>query len=162
MTAPTDIQALVGAKIYISATLPETFDAAGYTSTDFVGQWSEITLVESMAPHGGTKTVTPFKDVATGTIKKVGGASDYGMKSLVVGHLASDTGQLLCKTAFDARNTHYSVKVEYDDGNAVTDEIHYLDVLVTRYEFQDGDADAVRRKNIDLTLCRAPVIVAPT
>ncbi len=160
MTAPTSIEALVGAKIYISSTLPETYDVAGYQSTDLA--WTEITKIETFGNHGGTKVVTPFTPVATGVVEKIGGAADYGTMNLMLANLYSDAGQALLKTAFSTNNTHYSVKIQYDDGAALTDETHFIDVLVTKLEYQDGDANTVRKLSVDLTLCRAPVIVAPT
>lgn len=162
MTAPTNIQALVGAQIYISATIPETYDAAGYQSTDFTGGWTEITKVEQYGNHGGTKSVTTFTDVASGVVQKVGGSIDYGMLSLILGYVNGDAGQALLKTAFETNNTHYSIKIDYDDGSALTDEIHFMDVLVTKFEYQDGGANDVRKIACDITICRAPVIVAPT
>ena len=160
MTAPVDIEALVGAKLYLTATIPDTYDEAGYTSTDII--WTEVKPLETMGEHGGTKTVTPFIDVGTGTVKKVAGASDYGAMSCVAGNVAGDAGQIMVRAAFAANNTHYSAKIVYDDGAAVTDETHYLDVLVTKTTNQDGGANDVRKLAFDLTLCRAPVIVSPT
>ncbi|MES2634010.1 MAG: hypothetical protein V4669_13635 [Pseudomonadota bacterium] len=160
MTAPVDIEALVGAKLYLCATLPETYDAAGYSSTDMV--WTEVQPLETLGEHGGTKTVTPFVDVATGTVKKVGGAKDYGAMSVVAGNVAGDAGQIMVRAAFEANNTHYSAKIVYDDGAAITDETHFMDVLVTKATNMDGGANDVRKLAFDLTLCRAPVIVAPT
>jgi hypothetical protein len=160
MTAPVDIEALVGAKLYISATLPESYDAAGYQSTDIV--WTEITPMETLGEHGGTKTITPFIDVATGTVKKVAGSRDFGVMSCIAGNLAADAGQVIVRAAFAANNTHYSAKIVYDDGAATTDETHYLDVIVGKTVNQDGGANDVRKLAFDLVLCRAPVIVAPT
>ncbi len=160
MTAPTVVESLTGAAIYISATLPDTYDAAGYQSTDLV--WTEIAEVETYGNHGGTKTITPFIPVKTGTVAKVGGSTDFGTMSMMLGNLASDAGQILLRAAFAARNTHYSIKIVYDDGSATTDETHFLDVLVAKFENQDGDANAVRKIACDLALCREPVIVAPT
>lgn len=162
MTAPTSIEALVGATISISATLPETYDSAGYQSTDFVGAWTAINKIEQYGNHGGSATVTTFADVATGVVEKVKGSKDFGAMNLMIGYINGDAGQALLKTAFDSNNTHYSIKIQYDDGAAATDETHFLDVLVTKFEYQDGGPNDVRKIACDLTLCRAPVIVAPT
>lgn len=160
MTAPINVQSLTGAKLYISATLPETYDAAGYQSTDFV--WTEVGEIEDHGAHGGTKTITEFMPVATGNVAKVGGSINWGNKSLMLGNLAGDAGQILMRTALKNRNTHYSIKIEYDDAGAVTDEVHFLDALVAKFENQDGSANNVRKVAVDLAICREPVIVAPT
>ena len=49
-----------------------------------------------------------------------------------------------------------------DDGAAVTNETHYMEVLVSKDENQDGGANDVRKLAFDLAICRQPVIVAPT
>lgn len=160
MTAPVDVESLQGARLYLSATLPDTYDQAGYESTDIV--WTEVAEIENFGNHGGSKTITPFIPVATGIVAKVGGSKDYGTMALMLGNLASDQGQALLRTAFEASNTHYSVKIVYSDGAAVTPEKHYLDVLVAKLENQEGGANDVRKLSVDLALCRKPVVVVPT
>lgn len=160
MTAPIDVQSLTGATLSISATLPATYDQAGYESTDIV--WTAVGKVEDMGEHGGSKTISTFIDVETGTVNKVGGSIDWGQMNVVLGNLAGDSGQQLMRTAMANRNTHYSIKVAYDDAGAVTDEVHYLDVIVGSFVNQDGNADNVRRVNVQLAVCKQPVIVAPT
>lgn len=160
MTAPTDVEALVGVAVYISATLPDTYDAAGYQSTDIV--WTEVTEVESIAPNGGTKQINTFTPVKTGTVKKRGGSTDYGNLSLVLGKVTTDPGQILLRTAFNAGNIHYSMKVVYDDGAAATDEMHFYDVIVTTFEDQNGDANTIRKVNVTAAICLEPVVVDPT
>lgn len=160
MTAPTEVDALVGATVYISAGLPETYDAAGYQSTDIV--WSEIKDVESIGPHGGTKQINTFTPVKTGTVTKRGGSTDYGDLALVIGNVTADPGQMLLRTAFNNRNTHYSMKIVYDDTGAITDEVHFFDVIVTQFQTQDGDANTIRKVNATGAICKAPVVVDPT
>lgn len=160
MTTPADIEALVGAKLYISATIPDTYDATGYQSTDLV--WTEIGVIENLGEHGGTKVSTPFKDVATGRVRKVGGSIDWGQMPLTIGNLYSDAGQALLKTAFANNNTHYSFKLQYDDGSATTDEIHFFDGIVTQFKYMGGTADDVRKVSTQIEICQAIVVVAPT
>lgn len=160
MTAPTVVESLAGAVLSISATLPDTYDAAGYASTDIV--WTAVGEIENHGNHGGTKTVTEFTPVDTAVVAKVGGSKNYGTKSLTIGNLTTDQGQALLRTAFEASNTHYSFKVVYSDGGATTPETHYLDALVSKFENQDGAANDVRKVMCDLAICRKPVIVNPT
>jgi hypothetical protein len=160
MTAPTVVQSLAGAIISISAGLPTSYDAAGYAETDIV--WTPIGQVENLGNHGGSKTITPFTPIDTAVVTKVGGSKDYGTMSLVLGNVAGDAGQILLKTAFEATNTHYSVKIVYADTGAVTPETHYLDVIVSRNENQDGAANDVRKLAVDFAICRKPIVVDPT
>ena len=160
MTAPVNVESLTGAVLSISATLPATYDQAGYESTDIV--WTAVGEIENFGNHGGTKTITEFTPISTGVVAKIGGSKNYGTMSMMLGNLAGDAGQALLRTAFEANNTHYSVKIVYDDGTATTDETHYLDVLVGKIENQDGAANDVRKLAVDLAICRKPIVVAPT
>lgn len=160
MTAPIVVQSLTGARLYASATLPETYDSAGYQSTDIV--WTEIGEIEDHGSHGGSKTISEFIPVATGDVAKVGGSINWGNKTMTLGNLAGDTGQQLMRTALNNRNTHYSVKVVYEDEGAATPETHFMDVIVAKYEYQDGTANNVRKVGVDLAVCRPIVVVAPT
>lgn len=160
MTTPTVVQSLAGATISISATLPDTYDATGYASTDIV--WTTVGEIENFGEHGGTKTITEFTPVATATVAKVGGSKNYGTMALTIGNLAGDAGQALLRTAFEATNTHYSIKIEYSDAGATTNEKHYLDVIVAKCSNADGAVNDVRKLMVDLAVCRKPVIVNPT
>lgn len=160
MTAPVDVESLTGAALFISANLPDTYDATGYQSTDLI--WTEVGEIEDFGDHGGTKTVTTFIPIKTGTVAKVGGSIDYGTQSLMLGNLAGDAGQALLKTAFEAKNVHYSIKIVYSDGSAITPETHYMDVLVTKSQNKDGSANNVRKLAVDLAICRKPVVINPT
>lgn len=160
MTTPNDVESLAGAALYISAGLPATYDAAGYQSTDII--WTEVAEIEDFGSHGGTKTITTFTPVKTGVVAKVGGSKDYGTQTLMLGNLKSDAGQALMNTAFEATNTHYSVKIVYADAGATTPETHYMDVLVSKFQNTDGAVNAVRKVSCELAICRKPVVIDPT
>ncbi len=141
-----------GTILAISATLPESYDAAGYSSTDMV--YTPVGNVEDHGTHGVTANVTKFIPVDTAVVAKAKGSKDYGQKTTKIANIASDSGFGIIKAASES-NAHYSVKISYADG-----EIHYLDVLVSKFEYNDGSVDNNRTINATLDLCRAPVIVA--
>jgi hypothetical protein len=153
MVARTVVEALAGATIAISATLPETYDAAGYSSTDIV--YTPIGEPENFGNHGGNATITEFTPVDTAVVAKVKGAKNYGTMSMMFGHKPGDAGQAILAAAFESNN-HYSVKVAYPDG-----EVHYLDVLVAKHENQDGEVNDVQRLGVDFAICRKPIVVLP-
>lgn len=152
MAQRTVINSLSGATLAITAALPATYDAAGYGATTIT--WTTIGTIENFGNHGGTKTITEFTPVDTATVAKVGGSKNYGTMSLVCGSIPGDAGQVLLETAFEAPNTHYSVKLTYPDTS-----IHYLDVIVAKYEHQDGAVNDVLKLAVDLAICRKPVVV---
>ncbi len=141
-----------GATIAISASLPATYDAAGYGATTIT--YTAIGDVSDHGAHGVTAAITKFTPVDTATVNKVKGSKDYGAKTLKIANIAGDAGQVILKAASES-TAHYSVCITYTDT-----EKHYLDVLVSKYEYNDGSVDSVREINCVLELCRAPVIVA--
>lgn len=160
MAEGTVLQTLAGATLALSATLPATYDAAGYGATGTV--YTTVGNVEDFGEHGGEKAVSTFTAVADSVVQKFPGSVNYGTMQLVIGNLPSDTGLDLIDTAFASRN-RYSAKISYATRTGEsTAEIHYLDVLVTRRVWQDGSVDNVRRVSVTFEVCRAPVVVAAT
>lgn len=157
MAERTDVQTLSGAVLSISATLPATYDAAGYGASAMV--YTEVGEIEDFGEHGARANITSFTPVKTAFVKKLKGAIDYGTKSLVIGNVPSDAGQDILEAAMASKN-HYSVKIQYPpgDGEAVG-EIQYLDVIVASFTNQDGAVDDVRKRAVDLAICRKPVVV---
>lgn len=154
MAAPTTVQSLSGATLALSAALPTTYDAAGYGATTMV--YTLIGSIENFGQHGVSATITEFTDVATATVTKVKGSKNYGTKSLSIGSIPSDAGQIMIDAAAES-TARYSAKLTYPSG-----AIHYLDVLVAKSEFVDGQVNDVQKRNVDLAICRKPVVVAAT
>jgi hypothetical protein len=151
---------MLGATIALSATLPATYNAAGYTATAVV--YTAIGKVESVGEHGGSSQVSTFTNLEDGVTEKSKGSLDYGNLPVTLGRLPSDSGQDLIDTAFASRN-RYSLKLTYPlrIGEA-TPEVHYMDVLVTKRAWGGGDANAYDKLMADFSICRAPVLVAAT
>ncbi|MBK8916358.1 MAG: hypothetical protein IPM64_17475 [Phycisphaerales bacterium] len=160
MTVRTNVQSLKGAALALSATRPATFDAAGYSDTDIA--WSTIGEVENYGNHGMQAQIITFTNVADAVVQKLKGSKDYGTMALTIGHVPGDAGQALAATASESQN-RYSARITYPLGDGeVTQEIHYLDVLVASREFQDGEVNSVRKLAVALAICKQPVEVAAT
>lgn len=162
MTARTNVQSMTGAALALSASRPATFDATGYLDTDVVISWTTVGEIENFGEHGMQAQVLTFTNVADAIIQKLKGSKDYGTMNLVLGNVPSDAGQALLATASESQN-RYSARILYPLGDGeVTPAAHYLDVLVVSRNFQDGDANAVRKIAVGLALCKKPVEVAAT
>jgi hypothetical protein len=160
MATRTVNQNMSGAALAISATLPATYDAAGYGNTAIV--YTAAGQIESFGNHGVTKQVTEFTPVADAVVQSYSGSKNYGTKSLMVGYIPGDAGQVILRAASESSN-RYSVKITYPLGTGEsTAEIHYLDVLVTKLENQDGAVNDIRKLAVDLKICRTFVIVPAT
>lgn len=141
-----------GAILSISADLPGTYDAAGYVGSPSIN-WTAVGQIADHGSHGVTAAVPEFTPVDTAVVAKMKGSKNYGTKSLTLGNLPSDAGQVIVAAAAESSN-HYSVKILYPDG-----DIHYLDVLVSKFSYDDGSVDNVRKVMCDLAVCRKPVVV---
>lgn len=160
MTQRTNVQSMELAVLAISATLPATYDAGGYGATTIT--YTACGQIENFGSHGLTNSVNTFTPVDTGITFKTKGSKDYGKKTIVLGDVPVDAGQVILLAASESK-ARYSAKVTYPLGEGEsTPEIHYLDVLITKYEHSDGAVNDIRKATVDLEICRKPVIVAAT
>lgn len=153
MPAHTGVATFTDTIYAISATLPETYDAAGYGSTAMT--YTEIGKVQDFMAYGSKRTVNKFNPVR-GAVEKIKGTADYGDGDLVVGDVPADPGQIILKAA-DASPNHYSLKITYTDG-----EVHYLDIIVAGWMMSASKEGAVMTRTATLGICKAPVVVAAT
>ena len=152
MTQRTIVNSAAGATLAISASLPATYDASGYGATTIT--YTAVGQVENFGNHGVTATITEFTPVDTSVVTKVKGSKNYGTMSCALGSVPGDAGQVILKAASES-TSRYSLKITYPDTS-----IHYLDVLVSKYEQADGAVNDIQKINCDFAICRTPVIVA--
>ncbi len=134
-----DAVTFAGTVISISAGVPATYDAAGFAALTY----TPIGEVSS-APGSGGKT---FEDVAYTVLgdratKHLKGTSDQAEQTMEVIDDRNDAGQILAKAALDSDN-QYAFKVVYNNG-----EIDYFQALVTGYEGEGGDSNAIRMSTV--------------
>ena len=144
------VTSVTGTKYSISADLPPTYDAAGYTDVSMT--FTEIKQVQSMIAYGSSRPVNEFVPI-DGAVGYTKGTPRYGSGDMVLGDVPSDPGQALMAEADESPN-HYSMKVEYPDG-----EIDYLDVLVAGWQLQGGQDGQAKLRNGTLSICKKPVNV---
>ena len=150
--ARTVVESNTGQTFAISAGLPATFDEAGYEDSGL--NFTTIGEVETMGPYGVTRQIIEFTPVDTGVVTKMPGSKNYGNMEATLGNVPADAGQTIVRLASESNN-HYSVRVTYPDG-----EVHYLDVIVSKFEYAGGGANDVERVNFGFAVTRAPVVVA--
>lgn len=150
-TAHTAVASHTDAIYAISASLPATYDAAGYAATTMV--YTAIGKVSEFLPYGSKRNVTEFVPIA-GAVEFLKGAPRYGNGSIMMGDVPADAGQVIMKAA-DASAAHYSLKITYPDG-----EVHYLDILLAGWELSGGKEGAPMMRTGTIGVCKAPVVVA--
>ena len=134
-----DAVTYAGLILSVSAGVPATYDASGFGALTYSAV-GEVTT----APGSGGKT---FEDVsytvlADRATKHLKGTSDQAEQTLEVIDDRSDAGQILLKAALESDN-QYAFKVLYNNG-----EIDYFQALVTGYEGEGGDANALRMSTV--------------
>ena len=134
-----DAVTYAGLILSVSAGVPATYDASGFGALTYSAV-GEVTT----APGSGGKT---FEDVsytvlADRATKHLKGTSDQAEQTLEVIDDRSDAGQIILKAALESDN-QYAFKVLYNNG-----EIDYFQALVTGYEGEGGDANALRMSTV--------------
>lgn len=151
MPAHAGIASFSDATYSISATLPATYDSAGYGSTAIT--FTEIGKVQSFPEFGSQSNVNEFVPIK-GAVEYYKGARRYGSGPMVVGDLPANAGQVIVKAA-EASQAPYSMKITYPDG-----EIHYLEVLVSSWKLSGAQEGTAMTRTADISLMRVPVVVA--
>jgi len=153
MPAHTAVASHTDAIYAVSATLPATYDSAGYGSTAMV--YTAIGKVSDFLPYGSKRAVNEFVPI-TGPVEFTKGAPRYGQGDMMMGDIPADAGQVILKAAEVSAN-HYSLKITYPDT-----EVHYLDIIVAGWTLSGGKEGAPMIRTATLGICRAPVVVAAT
>lgn len=151
MAAHTAVASHTDAIYAVSASLPATYDAAGYGATTIT--YTTIGKMQEFMPYGSKRAVNEFVPI-NGAVEYTKGVPRYGQGSLVMGDIPADAGQVILKAA-DASSNHYSLKITYPDG-----EIHYLDIIVAGWELSGGKEGAPMIRTATVAICKAPVVVA--
>ena len=137
------VQTVAGTKISISASIPATFDAAGYAA---VTGWAQIGEITDGGSHGKTFAEVTHNPIDTRMTQKFKGSINIGTKTLNLGIDDDDAGQILVKTALDS-DSDYSFKVVYQDG-----AIDYFQAKVMSFEKATTGVDSIRTATVNLAL----------
>lgn len=135
----------------ISASLPATYDAAGYGVTTIT--YTLIGRVQEFIAYGAKRPVNEFVPIA-GAVEYLKGAARFGSGDMTMADMPTDAGQVIVKAAQASAN-HYSMKVTYPDG-----EIHYLDVIVAAWQLAPAKSGDAMVRTATIGVCKDPVVVA--
>lgn len=133
----------------ISATLPATYNAAGYALLTF----TTLDRVSTFPEFGAQSNTTEFVPI-TGAIEYIKGARRYGTGDILLADMPLDAGQVLLKAA-EAGQLPYSLEITYPDG-----EIHYAEILVSSWKLSGASEGTVKTRTATVSLGRVPVEVA--
>lgn len=144
---PDSVQTLVETTISVSASLPATYDAAGYGALTFtaVGQVTDWTA------GGQTYNVVTSNPIAQRSTDKYKGTYNNGTDSITVNRDDDDAGQVIILAAL-TDDADYAFEVTYQDST-----IDYFTGKVVSFDTVAGGADSIVQKTIQLERTRSTV-----
>ena len=144
---PNTVQTLVETTIGVSASLPATYDAAGYGALTFatVGQVTDWTA------GGQVYNVVTSNPIAQRSTDKYKGTFNNGADTITVNRDDDDAGQVIIQAAL-TDDADYSFEVTYQDGT-----IDYFTGKVVSFDTVAGGADSIVQKTIQLERTRSTV-----
>lgn len=151
MAAHTAAESFTDSTYAISASLPATYDAAGYAATTIT--YTAIGRVSKFPAIGRSQAMNEFVPIS-GAVEYTKGAPRYGQGDMECADMPADAGQVICKAASESPN-HYSIKETRPDG-----AVRYLDVMFASWVLSEASEGAIALRTGTIGVCKAPVIVA--
>jgi hypothetical protein len=111
----TGIAASVGTCVSVAATVPATFDKAGYEALTY----TQLGELESIGDITVVHAAVTFQNMCTGRTSTLKGAEEPLEVSLTVGLDRSDAGQVIMTAARKSLTQKVSIKVSEANGDAV-------------------------------------------
>lgn len=138
------VETVAGTIIYISATTPATFDAAGYEGSGM--NWVAIGEITDGGEHGREYALVTHQPIASRGTQKFKGSFNEGSKTLQLGLDQDDAGQVIAKAASTSDND-YSFKVLYQGL-----DIDYFQAKVMSFKKAVSSVDTIRSASITLEI----------
>jgi hypothetical protein len=141
MTANTSVATGVGSTFSAVATVPGTYDVAGYAALTWVPV-GEVTDIPEFGQQRGSVAFTSLN----GHIQKFAGNVDMGKLTLAFGLNTDDAGQIVLKTAV-ASSEAISIKVTTQNGDA-----YYFRAIVLSFKVNVGASDKITSGTCELDI----------
>lgn len=152
--AAADIITFGGASVSLSATLPTTYNQAGFENIAIIyTEVGDLATVPQMT--GINVNDVSFNIVNSNDTHHRKGTRDRPEKTFDIYVNDSDAGQALLDAAA-ASDNQYTMKVVYNNG-----EIHYATILLYTKDGDGGGNDDIRQQTITFRIDPQGVVVVP-
>ena len=141
----SQVETNAGTTIYISATIPGSFDSAGYTGSPQI-PFTAIGEITDGGEHGREYALVTHMPIASRGIQKFKGSFNEGSKTIQLAVDNDDAGQVIALAAL-ASDNDYSFKVAYQGGDA-----DYFQAKVMSYKKSATTVDSIRSATMVLEL----------
>lgn len=129
----SNVQTSAGTTFALSAEVPETFDAAGYSSLTY----TDVGEVTNIPEYGGSYQLVTHEPLGSRAVVKRKGSINHGSLTLQIGKDINDAGQALLKTAY-GEDEVYSFEITLQDGI-----IHYTTGQVFSFTTNVGNSNQI-------------------
>lgn len=133
---------VAGTTIGISASLPATYDVAGYAALTY----TDIGEITDGGAHGRTYNEVTSNPIGTRSTMKYKGSYNEGTKTLQLDMDNQDAGQALLKTALND-DEDYAFEVAYPNGDK-----DYFIAKVMSFEKATAGVDSMRSATVTLSI----------
>jgi len=143
------LQPGVGTLLSVSASLPLTETQTAYGAITY----TPVGKVESVGAGGKSRQEITFIDLESGEEEVFGGSISYGSRSVGIGEVLDDAGQLILEAAFNG-NSKVAVEIGRPDGS-----LRYFTARVMAFNDQGFTANAVIKLEVALRQVTAEIDV---
>lgn len=142
------VRTTAGTTIKVSASIPATFNAAGYAA--IAGGMTKISEVTNLGEFGREFALVTHNPIDNrGTVKKKGSFNE-GQLALQLGFDSDDAGQLLLIAASNSDND-YSFLVTFQNGDKA-----YFQAQVMNFKIGAGSVDQITGATANLEITTGP------
>lgn len=136
------VETVAGTLIAISASIPGTFNAAGYAALP----WTNVAEITDAGEHGREYNLVTHMPISSRGVQKFKGSFNEGSKALKLAMDQDDAGQVIVKAALVSDND-YSFRVTYQGS-----DIDYFQAKVMTFKKNASSVDAIRAASVTLEI----------
>ncbi len=127
--------------LYISSTLPSTYDSAGFAALT----WTPIGEVSNLGTYGASTVVVKHIPIDTASVVKRAGSTDSGTLNLTLArHTGTDVTKIIAANTSRASVAFKVAMPTLVGGN------DYFSGIVTKYQTNVGTADQILMSTVDI------------
>lgn len=146
-----------GAKLYISASQPATYNQAGFEALT----WTEIGETTSYGEFGKTYNLVTFNPIGSRRTFKRKGSYNEGTMSVQAARVGDDAGQAICVAGVDS-DSNYSFKLTHNNIKTVSGTVQYFGAQIMSYTTSGFDGpDSIVMTTLNLEIDGTVVEVVP-
>lgn len=135
-------ETMAGTRLAISAGVPATYDATGYSALTY----SSIGEITDIGTHGKTHAEIKLNTLGSAGVQKFKGSYDLGNKSVKLAVSTADAGQVILYTALGSY-ANFAFKQTYQNG-----DVEYFSAKVMSIVNEGTTTDSMRALAVGIAI----------